>query len=262
MAQRLTNTEYSRWDNYQSQNCRVAYSNGDGTFQEHHVSGAAAAYHNSITTGYLNDDEFPDVVASVWSYSYLDVYINTGARSGWSHQRIDGAGSIMPPQIIDVDGLYGNDIVTKQFSSQQWRIHKSNHATNAQFSAVYESFSSQVGSTDVRTSGQLDFDSDGKMDMVLGDTSRYVQIYRNQYGEAGGRHFSNNAALYQNVGFSIYFMDIGDVNNDGVDDIVVGGNGAAYILCNGDGTWENKVGLTGPSVNHDYGGIKIFDVDG
>ena len=218
-------------------------------------------HHSGISTDFLNNDAYPDVVASVWYFDYIEVYINSGARSNWAYQRIDSSTDVMPPLIMNVDGMFGNDIVTKRFTTQQWRIHTSTHATNAQYTITTETFASQVGGTDVRTGGSLDFDGDGKIDIFLGDSGGYVQIYRNEYGE-GSRHFSNNAALYQNVGFAIFFSDVGDINNDGVEDIVVGAHGTAYILCNGDGTWENRVILQAANSFHHYGGIKIFDIDG
>jgi len=168
----------------------------------------------------------------------------------------------MKPLILDLDGLYGNDIITKSFSSTTWRIHKSRHAANAEYDFVTETFNpDSSNSAHAEAIGTLDFDSDGKMDVVIGDTSGYVSVFRNERGE-GSRFLSNKEAAYQNVGFDVYFMDIGDVNNDGVDDIVVGGYGCAFIVCNGDGTWETKVTLTAPNYQHSYGGIKIMDIDG
>lgn len=242
---------------------RIAYSNGDGTWQQL-LTASPGSYQHSLQAVYLNGDQYVDVIAQQWDFNFINIFINSGSRTGaWTYSRVDVSTSRMPPIVINVDGGLGVDIVTRGRHLATWYIYRSSHASNAQYNApVSESYNHDGGNTNVESSGTLDFDSDGKMDVVTADRSRYVAVYRNEYGEGNSRYFSLNPVQITQIPVDIGFIDIGDINSDGFDDIVIGGFGAGYIICNGDGTWEPYQALVGPSVNHNYGGLKIFDIDG
>ena len=227
------------------------------------MSDSPGSYQHNFQAVHLNSDDNIDVIAQQWDFNFINIFINSGDRvNDWDYIRILSTTNVMPPVVMDLDGTFGSDVITCDRYSRTWRILRSNHASNAQYSTVVtEGFTHVSASSGVESSGALDFDSDGRMDIVIADRSKHIAVYRNVYHE-GSRYFSSSAVQTQTVSFDIGFIDIGDINNDGIDDIVFGGYGTGHIICNGDGTWQSAVTLASPSSVHPYGGVKIFDIDG
>ncbi|MFD9440148.1 FG-GAP and VCBS repeat-containing protein [Streptomyces sp. NPDC060006] len=71
-----------------------------------------------------------------------------------------------------------------------------------------------------------DFDGDGKDDLALGTyTSATVDIHRGGFTRAGatGGHYTVSVAVQSGDGWGIRFLQSGDANGDGVEDLIVNG---------------------------------------
>ena len=105
-----------------------------------------------------------------------------------------------------------------------------------------------------------DLDNDGMMEIVVGErvigSVGYVHIFK-----LDGTEFSENWPI--DLGATPAFTpSIGDVNNDGVKDIVIAGSSTGMFVINLDGTIFSGFPVDDPLISYSYQSPILVDLDG
>ncbi|MCP4544162.1 MAG: DUF11 domain-containing protein, partial [Chloroflexi bacterium] len=121
-----------------------------------------------------------------------------------------------------------------------------------------------VASDETRSVVYGDVDGDGDLDLVVGNVSGQNLVYLNDGGVQGGTPgtFDNITRTFGTGSDSTYSVALGDVDEDGDLDIVVGNNGQNVVYLNdGDGTFDTTANTFGTGSDYTLS-IALGDVDG
>ena len=223
--------------------------NGDGTFQPAQFLGLSAAGFFAVAD--LNNDGHIDIVAG-----RLDETVGVYTGSG------DGAFSLSATLNTFVRPSYpryGEILIGD--------LNGDNKPDVVVASALTDNLDAFLGNGDgtfqplVRTSGVAvgrgalgDFNGDGKLDYAgdLGRTPERLEIW---FGSGDG-HFTVGPHYSLNGIYTLaYGVKVGDINSDGIQDIIVGGENAipaaplSIFLGNGNGTFRPRIPFTQANGN-------------
>ena len=162
-------------------------------------------------------------------------------------------GSARSVVVDDINGDGKLDIVTGSSSGVSILINTTTGGTLS-FATKYDISS---GNTAIRVA---DFDSDGKLDIAAINSSQ-VNIFLNQSTSNTTSFGSANVVSLSTTGFN--GLDVGDMDGDGLYDIVATKSGTTNILVNGSSSgtisFSTPVSL---SYGHSYVSVVDLDVDG
>ncbi|HKD07294.1 MAG TPA: CRTAC1 family protein [Bryobacteraceae bacterium] len=265
------------------------HNNGDGTFTE--VSGGTDIEKSLgkglgvVATDINNDGRMDLFVANDTVQNYL--YVNRGpdakgktkweeialaAEVGFSDNGQTRSG--MGVDAADVDGDGWQDLFVANVDQEMFSFYRNNHNEN---------FTDIAHKNDVAQSTRLlsgwglkffDYDNDGQLDLILanGHPDDMIDSYSQQvkykeplllFHNDGGSKLRNVSAESGPVftkAFPARGLAVGDFNNDGLPDILIGNNGGPPVLlrnnCPSGNHWLG-LKLTGVKCNRDAIGAKI-----
>ena len=226
----------------------IRRNNGSGTFGSAEIilftNPNYVSNPKEITTGFINGDGFPDIVAAVPSGRAIEgfVVVNSNGSGGFntpvyyeaSQQTFDVA-------IVDLDGDGDGDVITLANSSAAVTVHE--NLGNGSFPVLtrYEvaSLSDAVESADIDNDGDIDIVVNGEFDIASNDP--LVKILKNN----GNGTFA--PAIDYTPARNFADMKLRDINGDGFVDLIFApdGNFPPYhfgtALNNGNGTFAPTV---------------------
>lgn len=223
-------------------------NNGDGTFTLQTLVSATFAGISSVHIADLNNDGFNDILAASYDNDKLVWFANDGLGNFGSEQiisnTIDGAGAIVTGT-IDTGATIDVAIVAYLSGDSVWFSNDgSGNFTDPNTIASVPS--SGPGDIDL-----ADFDGDGDLDAVIGNTdSGTVELYDNKLIPDGTVSFVKYTNSVSTGSDYLYDTSFADVNDDGVLDIIKADIGGA-----GDVTWYSK-NATGTATT--FTGIPII----
>ena len=203
----------------------IRRNNGNGTFGAAEIilftNPNFVANPKEITTGFVNGDGFPDIVAAVPSGRAIEgfVVVNSNGSGGFntpvyyeaSQQTFDVA-------VVDLDKDGHGDVITVANSSAAVTVHK--NLGNGSFPVLtrYEvaSLSDAVESADIDNDGDIDIVVNGVVDIVSNDG--VVKILKNN----GNGTFA--PAIDYTPTRTFGDMKLRDINGDGFLDLVLAPN--------------------------------------
>ena len=199
----------------------IRRNNGSGTFGSAEIilftNPNFVPNPKEITTGNLNGDGFPDIVAAVPSGRAIEgfVVVNSNGSGGFntpiyyeaSQQTFDVA-------IVDLDKDGHGDVITVANSSAAVTVHKNLGNGSFQVLTRYEvaSFSDAVESADIDNDGDIDIVVNGVVDIVSNDA--VVKILKNN----GNGTFA--PAIDYTPARNFADMKLRDINGDGFLDLI------------------------------------------
>jgi hypothetical protein len=175
-----------------------------------------------ITTGFINGDGFPDIVAAVPSGRAIEgfVVVNSNGSGGFntpvyyeaSQQTFDVA-------IVDLDGDGDGDVITVANSSAAVTVHKNPGNGSFQVLPRYEvaSLSDAVESADIDNDGDIDIVVNGEVDIASVDP--VVKILKNN----GNGTFASAIDYTPTRNFAD--MKLRHINGDGFVDLIFAPDG-------------------------------------
>jgi hypothetical protein len=201
----------------------IRRNNGNGTFGAAEIilftNPNFVPNPKEITTGFINGDGFPDIVAAVPSGRAIEgfVVVNSNGSGGFntpvyyeaSQQTFDVA-------VVDLDKEGHGDVITVANSSAAVTVHK--NLGNGSFPVLtrYEvaSLSDAVESADIDNDGDIDIVVNGEVDIVSLDA--VVKILKNN----GNGTFA--PAIDYTPARNFADMKLRDINGDGFVDLIFG----------------------------------------
>src|SRR6478752_6237157 len=226
----------------------IRRNNGSGTFGSAEIilftNPNYVSNPKELTTGFINGDGFPDIVAAVPSGRAIEgfVVVNSNGSGGFntpvyyeaSQQTFDVA-------IVDLDGDGDGDVITVAKSSAAVTVHQNLGNGSFQVLPRYEvaSLSDAVESADIDNDGDIDIVVNGEVDIASNDA--VVKILKNN----GNGTFA--PAIDYTPARNFADMKLRDINGDGFVDLIFApdGNFPSYhfgtALNNGNGTFAPTV---------------------
>jgi len=264
------------------------HNNGDGTFTEvsrgTDIEKALGKGLGVVATDINNDGRMDLFVANDTVQNFLFVNRGPDAKGKTKWEEIALAAEVgfsedgrprsgMGVDAADFDGDGWQDLFVANVDQEMFSLYRNNH--NESFRDV--AFKNQVAQATRLLSGWglrfFDYDNDGATELILANghpddmIDNYSQAvkYREPlllfHHESGGlRHVSSEAGPVFTKAFPARGLAIGDFNNDGRIDVLIGNNGGAPLfLQNNAGVGNHWLGvkLQGTKCNRDAVGAKL-----
>ena len=216
----------------QSLNVSVFLGNGDGTFRAAIDTVTAFSYPSNLVAGDLNGDSIPDLVAGAGALTVL-----LGKGDGTFETAVGYHTNVGVVTLGQFDGTGGVDALA--FESRD--VAGFTLITGNGDGTYNASRSFPNPPYGVYSAASADLDHDGNPDLVLSGESNgqgQVSVYLN----TGGGLIAPRVDYP--TGDNTKAVAIGDLNNDGVPDLVAanqGDNTVSVLLGTGDGLFQNQV---------------------
>ena len=222
----VTSTNDNKLSWYPNQN-----GNGDFSQPQKIITNTLINAQNGLIAD-LNNDGKNDVIALSNSYEAADIkkivqYIGTG-NGNFSGQAVIYSSLIYITKMetIDVDNDGDLDLVCS-FDSGDIKVFKNNG--NATYAAPV-SFPNSAGFFVPH-----DVDSDGDLDLIVSTTTNFFWLENSD----GLGNFSVNHPITTNLALPRKFI-IGDINNDGLSEVIYANSNLGKITINADGTFGTQ----------------------
>jgi len=266
------------------------HNNGDGTFtevgKETHIGRALGKSLGVVATDINNDGRFDLFVANDTVQNFLFVNRGPAAKGGWIWEEIAlqaGVGfsdsgkarSGMGVDAADLNGDEWQDLFVANVDHEIFSVYENNR--DETFSDI--ALRDDVGLATRLLSGwglkYFDYDNDGAVDLLLanGHPDDMIENYSQQvrYKEPlllfhqAEDHKLHNVSEQAGPAFQRFFpsrgLALGDYDNDGALDVLIGNNGAAPLLLKNNAAHANNwlgLKLEGVNCNRDAIGAKLY----
>lgn len=215
-------------------------NSGSGTFPEGRTLGEGVYKTTSVATGDLNQDGLTDVVAGTMKQKNK-VYFNTGGNT-WVES--DLSDDKLPTTAICIDDMNGDGLLDVLAANVGHESRLFLGAGSGTFrngiditDDVFDTFSLAVG----------DVNKDGHLDVVTGNYGAKSRLYLNTGGIQPFAGVSGS-----DIGEEVYptlSVKLGDVNGDGLLDLVTGNHADVNRFYLNNGTPSPFEGVTGESIS-------------
>ena len=222
----------------------VLKNNGDGTFAAP-VDYAVGPNPTELRVADFSGDGKPDVVCIAAQADFVTVLHNDGAGGLFNRHDYpveEGAGG------VDVGDYDGDGFIDFAVASLMGGVHVYRNTGNGAF-VLWAHFAVSFGPTHIASA---DFNSDGRLDLVIGDTDVAQLFLNNGTGFAAG-------VLVDNFGDGVQGVATGDFDDDGKPDFAVTGRSLSVYRNLGGGASFAK---TAYLACENQSGIKTADMDG
>lgn len=219
---------------------RVVFNDGSGRLDQNPIDIGPATTGDDLQAGDFNADGYPDLVATFSSGSQNLVLLNDGTGAFPNTVQL-GNSNARDIAIGDVDNDDDLDVITGE------KLHLNDG------SAAFVTANWITGYN--YNPALADFDGDGDLDIATATYSGQDALYLND----GAGTFTAGANL-GSAGFNSRHTLAGDLNGDGLPDVIVYSNNAGRVFLNqGNGAMSAAVSLnTGININE----LVLGDVDG
>jgi hypothetical protein len=239
------------------------YANNSGTFAAQTQMGNDSRPTVSIAVGDLDGDGLPDV-ATLNGGTTLDRYYHytgTGFTNGVDLNNSAIGGTGRPPIAVgDLDGDGANDILIAQSGAGSSALKLYTNGGAGTFDYGKTILSGITGT--ISALGLADLNNDGYLDMVVGRNALLTQVYQ---GHADGTFTLAATLPNTSSGTPVtYSLAVGDVNGDGLVDIVQGNYATNAAGVNKFYLNTGNFGFTEKSISTDQdrsATISLADVD-
>lgn len=217
---------------------------------------------SSLAIADFNLDGHQDIVVGGRNDSSLTVMLGDGDGSLTPLSPIISNGSVFSVVAVDLDADGNSDFVSAHYDLDRIEVRFGDGT--GEFSEPIEIDFPGQGPAEVRTG---DFDNDGHLDIVtVGHRGSSDSGFSVTFGH-GDRTFTAGPLVSST--FQAGTIDVGDVNNDGILDVVVGvaffsnGNAARPYFGNGDGTFtdQGRIPFGGGSFDGPPKQLRLVDLD-
>ena len=230
-------------------NVAVFLGKGNGTFQNR-TTVSLSNYPNTVAVGDFNGDGKPDMAVAMNNANTLAVLLGNGDGTFQAPAYITVGTAIAGLAVSDFDGDGKTDLVISLWNPGAIAVLLGSGDGTFQTPLV-----SSVGHPYSGPIAAGDFNRDGKPDVAVAsqDAGQVVVMLGN--GDGTFQAPANNAV------FAPDSLAIGDLNDDGKLDLVVGGDSPSlYVLLgNGDGSFQSPVSYSAGGYNV---GVAIGDFNG
>ncbi len=233
--------------------------NGDGTFQARQFLGADPTNggYDSVELRDINDDGNLDIISTSDPDNQVQIILGNGDGTFQNEILIDTGAGPEDLTIADFNGDGILDIATADDSGPSISVLIGNGDGTFADAVSY----AVTNNTVISTVKSGDFNGDGIVDLVgTGYASGQLTFL---FGSGDGS-FTEGATSYSITDQSQVDLTVGDINHDGLDDIIVAGQGAGpslkLVISNGDGTFQEEE-IVGP-VGIGFRSIDAIDLNG
>jgi len=199
-------------------------------------------------------------VYTIWEWDGINYLQNSGIRSSWVRiSLLNSAFNLGPFAWGQFSQSNHIDIF---FPDEDDSLVRS--LVSSDMSGGFSVSSPSINPGSPKAAKGIQFNADGKLDIVFGHSNGRITIYTNNYPDSGFTWTSPDFNIDDggNLG-NVYDVQVADLNGDGHEDIAFVGANTGYIPCYGDGTVGTIVYFTGASQGgnkHTY--MSLADIDG
>jgi hypothetical protein len=266
------------------------HNNGDGTFTEvskgTDIAKALGKGLGVVATDINNDGRMDLFVANDTVQNFLFANRGPGPNGSWKWEEIalqSGVGfsesgqprSGMGVDAADISGNGWQDLFVANVDHEMFSVYQNNKNETFQDIAQVHGVARATRLLSGWGLKYFDYDNDGEVDLILanGHPDDMIDNYSMQvkYREPillfhqGDDHKLHNVSDQAGPAFQRYFaargLAVGDYDNDGALDVLIGNNGAAPLLLKNNAAKGNKwlgLKLEGTQCNRDAVGAKIY----
>ncbi len=210
-------------------------------------------------------------------YGYIRIYLNTGTDanpqfSGYTYLQLGGSrfdcGNYSTPYVVDWNSDGKKDVICGEDTGKVYLLINTGTDANPVFTTS-SYVKNGAGDLDVGSRGSpvaVDWDRDGKKDLVIGEYQGYIYFYDNKGTDTNPSFNGRTQLKAGGVNLDVYYyarIDVADWDNDGILDIISGNRN--YNGTPTGGVWYfhamGPLSIDANALSQSQGGTVNFDLN-